>query len=64
MGGVGILVTAGVSLFGFAFFGDAGQRELVGKIVTPALIAVAGYGIFVALSKALKALSQDNDPTA
>ena len=59
-----IMVAVALALFGFAFFGDVEQRTLVGKIVTPALIAVAGYGIFATVSKALKALSRSNHPTA
>lgn len=59
-----IVTTVGVGLLSFALLGDAGQREVVGAIVTPAFIAIAGYGVIVALSKALKALSRGADPTA
>ncbi len=55
-----VVVAVGLTLFGFAFFGDMAQRALVGKIVTPALIAVAGYGVIATLSKAIKALSRSN----
>ena len=59
-----ILAVTVAALLGFAFFGDETQQALVGKIVTPALIAVAGWGIFAGLFRALKALSRGSDPTA
>ena len=59
-----VLVATGCVFLGFAFFGDEAQRTLVEKIVTPTLIAVAGYGIFAGLFRALKALSRGGDPTA
>ena len=58
------IVTTAAVFLGFALFGDQAQRELVGKIVTPELIAVAGWGFFAGLFRALKALSRGSDPTA
>lgn len=53
----------GLALFYFAFFGEDDQRALVKQIVTPTLIAVAGYGFFAVVVRGIKSLSRGTDTT-
>ena len=45
------------SLLGFVLFGNETQRAAVTALVTPTLIAIAGYGVITTLVSAVKALT-------
>lgn len=51
----------GVALFCLAFFGDGDQQALVRQLVTPAFIAIAGYGFFAVVVRGVKSLSRGTD---
>lgn len=54
---VGVGVVASAALFVLAFFGTDEQRSTASVIATPALIALAGYGVFATLARAMKSIT-------
>ena len=53
---VGLGVVFFAALFLLVFFGTEEQRSTASTVATPALIAVAGYGVIATLTRAMKSL--------
>ena len=55
---LGLMVVVVLGLLGLAAFGNDAQRETAVEIGTPLLIGLAGYGVIIALGRALNSLTR------